>query len=187
MKRLVILLIFSVFLIGSPARAAQVAGISVPDSAEVGGQNLLLNGAGIRKKFFIKIYVGALYVQSRSGDAAGLLDMQGPSRVFMHFLYKKVTMKKLNSGWEDGFRNNLSSAQYQALKPRLERFKSMFVTMTKGDRVLFDYVPGKGTQVVINGAVKGTVEGGDFSRALLGVWLGEVPADDGLKEAMLGN
>jgi len=55
-----------------------------------------------------------------------------------------------------------------------------------GDIVLLDYVPGKGTAVKINGVEKGIVEGEDFNKALLDIWLGEEPADDGLKDAMLG-
>jgi hypothetical protein len=32
----------------------------------------------------------------------------------------------------------------------------------------------------------GTVEGFDFNQALLKIWLGKKPADDGLKKAWLG-
>lgn len=47
-------------------------------------------------------------------------------------------------------------------------------------------MPRKGTQVWINGTLKGSVAGEDFSQALLKIWLGKKPADADLKEAMLG-
>ena len=52
--------------------------------------------------------------------------------------------------------------------------------------MLLDYVPGSGTKVTIKGVEKGVVEGEDFNAALLDIWLGDEPADDDLKEAMLG-
>lgn len=52
--------------------------------------------------------------------------------------------------------------------------------------ILLDFVPGSGTRVVVNGDTRGTIPGEDFNRALLRIWLGENPADAGLKKAMLG-
>ena len=42
--------------------AAEVAGVKVDDKIRVGSSDLVLNGAGLRSKVFIKVYVGALYV-----------------------------------------------------------------------------------------------------------------------------
>ena len=41
------------------ASALDLAGIHLVDKMQVGNVGLLLNGGGIRTKFFIKIYVGA--------------------------------------------------------------------------------------------------------------------------------
>ena len=62
----------------------------------------------------------------------------------------------------------------------------MFTTVHAGDVILLDYIPGKGTIVNIRGEQQGVIEGEDFYSALLDVWLGDEPADDDLKEAMLG-
>ena len=37
-----------------------------PTSIKVGGSELVLNGAGLRSKLFIKVYVGALYVGQKA-------------------------------------------------------------------------------------------------------------------------
>lgn len=112
--------------------------------------------------------------------------MPGQKRILMHFLYDEVAKEKLTDGWNDGFENNNTAEQFTTLKPRLGKFNAMFQTVKKGDVILLDYLPGIGTEVHINEQVKGTVLGEDFYQALLKVWLGDDPADDDLKNAMLG-
>ena len=75
----------------------------------------------------------------------------------------------------------------KTLQDRINQFNSLFTTVHKGDVIRLDYLPGEGTQVRLNGTLKGSVSGEDFSRALLKIWLGSKPADANLKEAMLGN
>jgi hypothetical protein len=162
----------------------EVAGVEIASSVTVAGQNLVLNGAGVRKKFFFKIYVGALYLPRRTSAAEEALGMEGPKRVLMHFVYKKVTADQLVDGWNEGFEKNRAP---EDLRPLLERFNAMFGDVRKGDEILLDYLPGKGTQVTIRGENKGLIPGEDFYRALLNIWLGDKPADKGLKKAMLGD
>lgn len=182
-----LLIAISIAIATNIASALEVAGVAVPETAIVSGQKLVLNGAGVRKKFVIKIYVGALYLPQKVTSADDAIGRPGPKRVTMSFLYKKVEAKSLTDGWDDGFRKNHTEAQMRTLEDRLARFNSFFTDVKRGDLITLDYVPGNGTQVDINGDVKGSVAGDDFSRALLKVWLGDRPADSGLKKAMLGN
>ena len=147
---------------------------------------LKLNGAGIRTKFFFNIYVGALYLPEKQNSAQAILKSAKANRVLMHFLYDEVEKKKLVDAWVEGFEDNVDAKTFSALKDRLIKFNQMFSDMHKGDVVLLDYIPGKGTRVMIKGDVKGTIEGDDFNRALLSVWLGEAPVTEALKDAMLG-
>lgn len=169
------------------AAALEIAGVDVPQSVTVENKVLVLNGAGIRKKFIIKVYVGALYLPAKRNAVSGILADPGAKRIVMNFLYKEVSAEKLVDGWNEGFAKNNSAQELQALQERINQFNSMFVTVRKGDEIRLDYVPGKGTQVSINNTLKGTVAGEDFSKALLKIWLGSEPADENLKEAMLGN
>ncbi len=172
----------------SPAPALEVAGVDVPETVRVGGSDaeLVLNGAGVRKKFVIKVYVGALYLPRKANSPEAVYRMPGPKLVTMSFLYSKVGRKKMRRGWSDGFRDNHTAAEMKALGERLARFNAFFGDMHRGDVVHLYYLPGEGTRVLINGEEKGVVEGEDFYRALLRVWLGTAPADKGLKKAMLG-
>lgn len=168
--------------------AAEVAGVSLAETVQVGeqGQVLLLNGAGIRKKVIVKVYVGALYLHQKMSDPAKILDDSGTKRMVLHFLYKEVGAEKLADAWSDGFRSNHGSGEMEKLRERLEQFNALFPTVRRGDRIEIDLLPGKGTAVRVNGSEVGSVAGEDFSRALLKVWIGPKPADKGLKKGLLG-
>jgi hypothetical protein len=170
------------------AGAVEVAGVSLADSVLVGAQDqaLLLNGAGVRKKVFVKVYVGALYLQQKKSEPQAILDDAGPKRMVMHFLYKEVGAKKLADAWSEGFHGNQGAEEMRGLKERLEQFNALFPTVHRGDRIEIDLLPDRGTVVRLNGKELGSVAGADFARALLEVWLGAKPADKGLKKALLG-
>ena len=173
----------------SMANAREVAGVDLPDqiNLEAEGTPLVLNGAGIRKKFFFSIYLASLYLPSRTGDAGVILDTDQPSRVQMDMLYSKVEKEKFVQGWNDGFAANHSAEQLAPLKEQVERFNGMFETLHAGDRVLLDYLPAVGTRVTINGSERGVIPGRDFYRALLKIWLGDSPVTKSLKRDLLGD
>lgn len=168
--------------------AASVAGVDLPDEVRISGfeSPLLLNGAGVRKKYFISVYVGALYLAERQVGVGTLLTVPTANRVSMHFVYSKVNKRQLAEAWREGVAENLPAGALAAVEQRLERFVALFPDMHEGDTIWLDFVPGRGTQVSINGTPQGTIEGDDFNSALLSVWLGEKPVTAALKNAMVG-
>ena len=189
MPRKIELLLLCLVMSSSPAGAAEFANTAIPDTVRLAGtdRDLLLNGGGIRKKFFMDIYIGALYLPAKTGDAQAILSDTGPTSVRMHFLYKEVSKKKIVDGWDDGLSANLSPEEYTALQPQLHQFNSLFRTVQRGDVISIDYHPDTGTEVRINNELRGTIPGNDFYRALLKIWLGNKPVSDSLKQGMLGN
>ena len=183
---IILMFCFSVFT--APVMAKEIEDINIPDSYTFTNSDtkLVLNGAGVREKFFLDIYIGALYLPAKTPDASAILSDTGPASVLMHILYGEVSKKKITDGWNDGLEANLSDKQMQALKPRLEKFNSLFQTLHKGDRLRIDYLPGTGTEVRINNESRGAVEGNDFYRALLRIWIGSEPISKSLKQEMLG-
>jgi len=182
------ILMSGLFLMGSVAQARDYNDISFPDSITPSGTDTMikLNGIGMRTKFIFDIYVGALYLEKPAKTRDEVQAQTGPNRVLMHFVYSEVAAEKLVAGWNEGFEENTTSEQFKAIKDRIDQFNAMFVTVKEGDVVMLDYIPGKGTSVNIKGDKKGVVKGEDFNKALLDIWLGEEPADDDLKDAMLG-
>lgn len=178
----------ALFFAGTQAAAREYRGIEFPDTVKPEGSNveLRLNGIGVRTKLFFKIYIGALYTTGKAVSRDAVQALEGPNRVMMHFLYDEVEREKLVSAWNEGFQANSSPEQLAKLQERIERFNRLFKTAVAGDVILLDYIPGEGTRVIINGERMGVIEGRDFNTALLDIWLGDEPADSGLKEGMLG-
>ena len=168
--------------------ALEVKGVKLDDRVRLApdGPELVLNGAGVRSKFFVSVYVGALYLPQPRRDAATVLGAVEPRRVAMHFLHDRVEAAKLRAAWEEGFADNQPPEALAALRGRLDAFKALFADAVAGDVILLDFVPGLGTTVTVNGSVAGNVPGDDFNRALLAVWFGDDPADSGLKRGLLG-
>ncbi len=180
------LILLGMGLMSAVAVARTVEGVNLPETISLEGQELVLNGAGVREKFFFDIYVAALYLPARNRDARSILTADQPWRMSMDFLYSEVDREKLDKGWDEGFEANVPREKLAALRERLQTFKNMFSTMRKGDVALMDYMPGKGVRVVINGKEKGVVPGADFARALLSVWIGAKPVTGSVKKALLG-
>jgi hypothetical protein len=172
----------------SSLQAREVAGVDLPENAvlEKGMVPLVLNGTGIRKKFFFSIYVASLYLPSKSDDPVMILESNHPNRVRMDMLYSEVGKDKLVDGWNEGFESNQSAEALVPLQERIERFNGMFETLVAGDQVQLDYLPGQGTRVSINGSERGVIPGHDFNQALLKIWIGESPVTSSVKRGLLG-
>lgn len=174
--------------LSTSVHARQLGDVTLPDTVTLDGtaQALQLNGMGYRTKFVFKVYVGALYTQAKADSRDAVQAMQGPKRIVMHVVYDEVSREKMNAAWNEGFEENNSDEQFSKLRARLETFISYFPDLKSGDVIYLDYIPSSGTLVTFNGEKKPVIEGDDFYTALLDVWLGEEPADDDLKDAMLG-
>lgn len=188
MHKPAIALLFCLLLPGLPVSAHKVGDIEIPDTLSVSqtATRLVLNGAGVREKFFLDIYIGALYLPTATQDAAAILRDTGAGSVLMHFLHSEVSKEKITGGWQDGLEANLGSAELAAMKPRLDDFNKLFRTVRAGEVIRIDYTPAGGTEVFINDERQGSIEGNDFFRALLQVWLGSRPVSKALKQNMLG-
>ena len=190
MKRVMMVMVLVVVaaLIASAENihAREVKGVEFPETVTFSGKTLTLNGVGIRKKLIISVYVGGLYLERPTGDAAQVIATEQVKQVAMQFLYKEVRADQLVEAWNEGFEKNAGDA-LSALKQKIDRFNSFFTEpMMKGERMSFTNVPGRGTEVNIKGDIKGVIEGEDFMKALFSVWFGPEPPSGGLKDGMLG-
>lgn len=167
----------------SVATALEIAGVKIPETLN---SDLTLNGAGIRSKFFFKIYIAELYLEHPAKTAEKVLTTPGRKRMTMHILYDEVSKEKLVDGWNEGFAANLSDDELKQLAPQIMQFNELFVTVHEGNEIILDYTPDTGTVVTIAGTQKGVVDGAAFNSALLSIWLGKEPVGDDLRDALLG-
>jgi len=179
--------LLSVFMMTSSSTAKEIGGINLPDSLMAGDTKLVLNGSGLRKKLFVKVYAGALYLTQENADARKIIDANEPMAIRMHFVYDGVSSDKLIESWNEGF-NNATGGDLSPIQDQVERFNACFAEEAKSNDV-YDivYIPGKGTGVTKNGQLLGEIEGFEFKKAVFSIWLGEKPADSKLKKGMLGS
>ena len=170
------------------AFALEVAGVKLADSAHPGSRELQLNGAGVRSRFFLDLYIAALYLPEKSTSGAAVLTDSGEKRMALHLLIG-ISAEHLFSALNNAIAANHNPTEMSVLEAPLKEFAAIFHTIgevKKGDVVMFDYLPGSGTQISVNGVAKGTVGGAVFNSALLKVWLGDKPAQNDLKQKLLG-
>jgi len=168
--------------------ALEVAGVKLADTAQVGNANLQLNGAGIRTKFFFKIYVSALYLPQKQNLPDTIIADEREHRVALHMLHE-LTSKKLYGAFSEAIEVNHTHAELVALDAQMKQMAQIFDEVKEvkpGDVITLDYLPASGTQISVNGAARGTIPGASFNRAILRIWLGSKPVQDDLKKAMLG-
>jgi len=172
--------------ITADAGAAEVGGVKLDDRASVGGQELVLNGAGVRTRAVFKVYVGSLYVPVKTTAASAVL-ASVPRRVRLDLL-RNLSGDQLVDALVDGLKENNAAAELEAVKPQVDelvRIMKGFGDVKEGAVITLDYVDGA-TRIAQDGAAKGSVPGEAFNRALMRIWLGERPVQGDLKKAMLG-
>lgn len=184
MRKLAVALSF--LLLSSQAFALDVAGVSVAPTVAVQQKTLLLNGAGVRKKFLtVKIYVGSLYTERKVTTTAQLLADPGEKLIRMNFVYKKVEKAAIVDAFAEGLANNSPDVARSAeAKAFLSSFKDDFVA---GDTVDIFVSPDGTVSASHNGKALGTVRSPALAQGVLLIWFGEKPADGSLKKGMLGN
>lgn len=169
-----------------PVHAAKVGGVTLDDSLTIGEQATTYNGAGIRKKLFIKLYVGSLYLASPTADAAHIIDADEAMAIRLDILSDLLTRKKLVKALDEGFENS-TGGNTQAIQARIDKMLGfMQEKIVPGHRYTLAYEPGVGTHISRNGEALTVIEGLDFKQALFGIWLSDKPAQGSLKAAMLG-
>ncbi|MBU2038998.1 MAG: chalcone isomerase family protein, partial [Gammaproteobacteria bacterium] len=75
------------------ANARQLEGAEIAEQLTLNGQELTLNGAGVRSKFFLDVYVAALYLGNKSNDAAAIIAADEPMAIRLHIVSGMINSK----------------------------------------------------------------------------------------------
>ena len=186
MIKKIIVVILLVLTMTAPAPAKEIGGVNLSDTLPAGKEQLVLNGAGLRTKMFIKVYAGGLYLRKKDSDAQKIINADEPMAIRLHFVYDGVSHEKLIEAWNEGF-VNATGGNLAPLKESIDRFNSFFTEEArKGNIYDIIYSPGEGVSVIIKGKLLGIIQGLDFKKSVFAIWLGDKPADNSLKQGMLG-
>ena len=186
LRKYLIPLVLTLIIMSPVSNAKEIEGINLPESLEVAKSKLILNGAGVRSKFFIDLYVGGLYLQNKSNNPREIIEGDEPMAIRLHIISSLITSKKMENATREGF-ENATKGNTEPIKSQIEQFISVFKEKIE-ENDIFDliYLPGKGLEVYKNGELRSRIEGLAFKRALFGIWLSDKPAQNSLKEEMLG-
>ena len=185
MKRLAVLLcsLFFTFTV----QAKELAGVTLDPSIQEADQTLQLNGAGVRSRFFMKLYVGSLYIPTPAQTSEAILKGKEIAAVRLNIISGMITSDRMVSTVEEGFVAS-TNGKVEPLQERIDEFLAVFTKseIKKGEVFTLVGEPGVGVTAYRNGKKAAEVKGDDFRKALFGIWLGDKPADRKLKAAMLG-
>lgn len=173
-----------ILLLVLDVRATELAGVTLPDSVQIGDTHLILNGLGLRKKLMIKVYVAGLYLHQKSSDPQSIIVSDKPKRVVLHFV-RDVSKQQLTDAFDEAFTSNAPAAR-KTVKGDIDRFLGTLENVKEGEQMSFTYLPGTGTTFTLRGQDKLTVEGPTFAEVIFSVWLGPKPPNADLKKGMLG-
>lgn len=188
-RALAVACVVSAMALSLPARAMEVAGVKLDETAHVANQELKLNGAGIRYKVFFKVYVAALYLGDKKSTVPQVLAAPGARRIEIVML-RDISSEDFGQAFMAGIRKNSEITERAKIINQMLTFGQLFASipeLKKGDVLTTDWIPGSGTLCTLNGKkISEFIPDIAFYNALLKIWLGHSPADDKLKKAMLG-
>lgn len=168
-----------------PALAADKAGVTLPDTRDVGDTQLKLNGIALREKFVFDVYVAGLYLTEKSNDANTILAQDAPRMMLMHFV-RDVDAKAINEAWFEGLEENVAGVTPE-LTAQFKQLAEMMRDIKEGETMGFTYTPATGTEIMVAGQSMGGIPGKTFADAILATWIGPKPGPGTrFKEALLG-
>ncbi|PID46659.1 MAG: chalcone isomerase [Proteobacteria bacterium] len=173
-------------LTATQASAANIAGVNMPDQIQYAGKTMVLNGAGVRKKFLMTIYVGGLYLTTKSNDGDAIIQADEPMSIRLAITSSMITPDKMKSTTLQGFRRAMNG-NISPLKKEIDQLMSSFDKgVSRGDVYELTNVPGSGVHIIRNGKRVETIRSKAFKATLFGIWLSKTPVNAGLRARMLG-
>ncbi|GIU46281.1 chalcone isomerase family protein [Shewanella algidipiscicola] len=185
MKPITTLTLLLPLLMTSLANAKTIADVEVAETIQLADNTLQLNGAGVRSKFFMDLYVGSLYLQQPSSDVEAIIN--APKAVIrLNITSGMITSDKMSDAIITGF-DDATQGHVAPIKQHIDTFMALFnEPIVDGDQFTFETTQGVGVSAYKNNQLQANIQGEDFRQALLNIWLGDSPAQSSLKAAMLG-
>jgi hypothetical protein len=161
--------------------AKEFKDVTMPDEIKVGDTTLMLNGMGLRRFLVFNVYVGGLYLPQKSSSADEILKMTGPKRVVLHFK-RFVEKGKMEDAWKEGFDKNADPSY--SYSGDLNKLKELMSHLQKDDEIIMTFFADH-ADVQVKDKPVATIQGADFSKTLLKVFINN-PPDEDLRDGLLG-
>jgi hypothetical protein len=163
---------------------AQAATFEFPREIRAGDTALTLRGQGtLRVGLAFRIYHAAFYLGADHDLSKALEDV--PMRLDVKY-FRSVSRDQLISVGDKILREIATPGELAAIQGRVDQINQWYESVDRGDVYSLVYLPDQGLKLLRNGDWRGTIEGHDFARLYLRIWLGEHSQSRGLNRKLLG-
>ena len=128
--------------------------------------------------YFFKVYTGALYYPKGEAFELGTK----PLRLELHYL-REIDREDLIKPATDFLGEHCKD--YPAIADRVAKINKLYRSVKNGDRYSLEFYPGRGTSLSFNGKLLGSIEGDDFAKEYLAIWLSEKTAAKSFRDEVL--
>ncbi|MDY6905845.1 MAG: chalcone isomerase family protein [Thermodesulfobacteriota bacterium] len=189
MLRKLMLVFFALMFVVPCSHAMTIGDVELPDTLQItNADTLILNGGGIRKKFFMDIYVAGLYLKEKNSDYMDIINMDEDMAIKIVIVSKLITAERFMEATEAGFERT-TNGNTEPIRGKIDKALQVFNSeFNVGDVFDIVYIKGQGTTFTKNGKFISTITGMDFKKALFGIWIIDKPShkNEKLREGMLG-
>ena len=174
------------FVLAQPmvAAASDIDNIKFETGFQTSETELELKGVGLLRYLgLIKAYAGAFYLEEGIPVDEALSD--NAKRIEVEY-FRPFKGKDFGPATIKMMEKNVDKEIIAKLRAQIDYHNSLYEDIKPGDRYALTYIPGKGTELALNGEPKGIVEGSEFASALFSIWIGSRPIDESFKRQILG-
>jgi hypothetical protein len=149
---------------------ATISSHATPDSTyEFHGAKMTLRGESMLTVGYVfKVYDARLLVGEPYATADVLSDV--PKRLEIKYL-RSIEAADIVGIGDETIKRQVPAAELASLQARIETINRWYTDVRAGDTYTLTYVPGKGSELALNGKALGVIEGADFAQAYFGIWL----------------
>ena len=178
--------IFTTFFIFGIFLTTPIFGAVVPDQIEYQGNTITKNGQGTRIIFFMKVYEGSLFLETKNSNAEEIVNLDAPMAIRIDVISSIVTADAMKRALSEGLEKSTGN-NTDPIRNEMEQLSSVFNTdVSTGDFYEFIYLPKTGINVLKNSELEELIKGMDFKKAFFGIFLSDNPIQKNLKKALLG-
>lgn len=186
MKKQLIIASVLLTLMSPTSWAKIVADVDVPESITINQKVMQLNGAGVRSKFFMDLYVGSLFTLEKINEVQPIIDGDMAGAIRLNITSGMITSEKLTNALNDGF-DLATGGDTSSIDESIKNFVKFTFSeeIKEGDQFTLVSIPKEGVYSYKNGNQLSFTQDEAFRKALMLIWLGKKPTDKQLKKDML--
>ena len=180
------------FLFAPMGLAREIGGVDLPEKISANGESLVLNGAGVREKYFVRIdlYAAGLYLTKTTSHAQKILAADQTMSLKIKILTGLLNSEKFQEAMLTGFDESTQGHPELFEKEIKLLLKAFSEEINNGDMFDLVYVPGEGVKIFKNDkkTPEMVIPGLAFKKVLFGIWLGDMSDKllQELRESLLG-